>query len=377
MLVARFVLSGVFFGCLLLTASRGAIVGLALGSFAAWVAAGFPRPRSGWLILCCAVIAVVSILLGTRAVQRMASLSPSEGSTASRIAIYRCVPAMVIAAPGGWGHGRAASAYENWFQDPSDTATFKNLLSTHATWIVERGILFFVCYAALWILALWLCNPVALGVMIAWGTCCALSHVGGAWWMWVVPAVSLGVSLRDRWKRKAWPPRTAWIRATGLLALIVASFFLVSVRMKTDVHYDGRVVRIGSGPPTMWFLAPDFSVLGRTYGKNLQTLGNVAVAQSWDAVQSPVVLSGNAPEPPDSLVCDHIIWLSPPAGISPGLKQLVERASRKTIIWGDLRSDSNPSALRGWFESLQGAQWGVYQGRGKYVGDVLGSVTKM
>ena len=367
----RLLISGVFFGCLLLTASRGALIGLGLGGFAAWAAVGFPRPKIGWLVLAVAL----SGFLGMRTIQRMSCLSPSEGSTASRIAIYRCVPAMVMAAPGGWGYGRAASAYENWFQGPDDTTSFKNLLSTHATWIVEHGLLFFVCYAALWIAALWMCHPVALGVLVTWGTCCAFSHVGGAWWMWFVPALALLGSLRDRWKRNAWPPRTAWISAAAILTLIFVLFFGAST--KAAIHYEGRVVRVGSGAPELWFLAPDFSVMGKTHGKNLRALGNIAVAQRWADVQSPLVLSGNAPDPPDSSVCESVIWLNPPARISPQLRRLVEKAPRKIILWGDLRSDANPVELRSWFESLPGACWVVVPGRGKYLGDVLDRVTKL
>ncbi|MFA7234041.1 MAG: hypothetical protein WC076_08005, partial [Terrimicrobiaceae bacterium] len=75
-------------------------------------------------------------------------------------------------------------------------------------------------------------------------------------------------------------------------------------------------------------------------------MGNIAVAQRWDDVRSPLVLSGNAPDPPDSFVCENIIWLNPPAKISPRLKRFVESAAHKTIVWGALRSDANPVELR-------------------------------
>ncbi|MFZ4780212.1 MAG: hypothetical protein ACOYM3_33060, partial [Terrimicrobiaceae bacterium] len=435
--------------------------------------------------------------LGARSIQRMSSLSPSEGSTASRIAIYRCVPAMVMAAPGGWEPGRAASAYENWFQDPGDTTTFKNLLSTHATWIVERGILFFVCYAVLWTLALWFCNPAALGVLVAWGTCCTFSHVGGAWWMWVVPGLAvfvsawtkvathrgngrparLGwramrrqrplvspiqnwgrhgghpssnnsaahgrtfrqahapelvegdahapcetaairhepVSLGGRWNQ--WPSRSTSCVFAGALFTGLLLFFLTAAMgcLNSGVHYDGKIVRVGTGKPIICFLAPDFSVVGKTYGKSLRAMGSLAVAEHWEDVQTPslLVLSGEPPnpvrfaenrgtgilpvlekdrvgrmppmqagrgEPPalaDIPACGALVWLNPPAKISPELKRLVENTPRKTIFWGALRSDSNPRELRAWFESLPGTRWFVVPGRGKFLGDGLGIVTKL
>lgn len=371
--------SGIFFGCLLLTASRGALAGLGLGSVAAWAASGFPLPKSWWLVPACAALAILTALLGARAIHRVSSLSANEGSTASRIAIYSRVPAMVAAAPGGWGHGRAASAYENWFQDPGDPATFKNLLSTHATWVAERGILFFACYAAVWVLALCLCSPAALGVLVAWGTCCAFSYVGGAWWMWLVPALALGVSLHERWKRKIWPARTAWISAAVILATTCVAFFGAAALSKNTVHYDGRVVRVGSRLPALWFLIPDLSVMGKAPGKSLRALGNVAVAQGWEDVPSSsvVFLSGNAPDPAVPFVCGSITWLNPPAKISPRLQRIVEEAERKTIVWGALRTDASPAGLRAWFETLPNARWVVFPGRGRYFGDVLGNVTKL
>ena len=375
----RFLISALFFGCLLLTASRGALVGLGLGSIAAWVASGFPRPKPGkWIVLCASVV-LLSTVVGSRAIQRMASLSPSEGSTSSRIAVYRWVPAMVVAAPKGWGMGNAAISYENWFQDPGDSTSFKNLLSTHATWIVERGMLFLLAYSALWVLALTLCNPLALGVLVTWGTCAAFSHVGGAWWMWVIPALALGQALRDRWGKKSWPARPAWLVSSLLFVAVCVLFLLLGVTHAPSpaIRYDGRVVRVGSGQPDLWFLAPDVSVMGKTYGKMLRSMGNVAVARHWDDVRSPLVLSGNAPDPSGALACERLVWLNPPASISSALQLLVQRSTNKRIVWGAQRSDANPAALRAWFVPLPNAQWSALPGRGKYLGDALGCVSEL
>jgi hypothetical protein len=76
-------------------------------------------------------------------------------------------------------------------------------------------------------------------------------------------------------------------------------------------------------------------------------------------------------------VCDVLIWLNPPAKISPRLGRFVESAAHKTIVWGALRSDANPVELRAWFDPLPNARWVVYPGRAKYLGDVLDSVTKL
>jgi hypothetical protein len=157
--------------------------------------------------------------------------------------------------------------------------------------------------------------------------------------------------------------------------------------------------------------------MGKTYGKSLRSMGSVAVAERWENVRNPslLVLSGNppnpvrfaenrgtgilpvfgscrmgrmpvpllravsgeSPTPPDLPACDALVWLNPPAQISPQLRRFVEKASHKTILWGALRSDANPLALRAWFESLAGARWVVVPGRGKFLGDALDTVTKL
>jgi len=379
----RGLLSGIFFSCLLLTASRGALIGLGIGSLAVWGASGFPKPRAQWVIVASLSIVLLAVGFGGKTMKRMSTLSSSDGSIASRIAIYRCVPSMVIAAPGGWGKGHGAEAYENWFQDAGNASSFKNLLSTHATWIVERGILFFALYLALWILALWMSAaiPVALGVLVAWGVALAFSHVGGIWWSWIIPALALGVALTRRWRERDWPTLCGWGVVGALMTMILALFVATGIMTapKPGVSYHGSVIRVGGELPRRWFLSPDLSVMGTTYGRDLRQLGSFAIAEHWDALRNPpmLILSGNPPDgssPPALRYCNELVWLNPPSEISPQLKRFIEGAAHKTIVWGGLRTDADPRALRRWFESLHDVRWIVLPGRGKYLGDSLATV---
>ena len=59
----RGLLSGIFFSCLLLTASRGALIGLGIGSLAVWGASGFPKPRAQWVIVASLSIVDVTRLI--------------------------------------------------------------------------------------------------------------------------------------------------------------------------------------------------------------------------------------------------------------------------------------------------------------------------
>lgn len=376
----QILLAGFFFACLLLTASRGAIFGLGLGALATWGLSGFPRPKSVRPAVACLVLVITVALSGSGVMRRLTTLSPSEGSTASRMAIYQCVPSMILAAPWGWGTGRGAEAYGNWFQSPSDTTLFKNLLSTHATWAVEWGWCFLAVYLFAWTAALLIClsHPTAFGILVIWGTCCAFSHVGARWWMWIVPLLTVCLALRECRIRQAWPSGRAWvaallISATAFLAVLVAGSIIAS---KPPIHNDGRVVRVGSNAPEFWLLAPDISVVGKTYGKNLRGFSSFAIAERWEDVPSraTVVLTGNAPMPRDIPQCAKLIWLNPPEQLTEKLMQLVERASGTTMMWGALRTDANPIEIRAWFDSLHNGRWRVVKGRGMYLGDVLESI---
>jgi hypothetical protein len=120
-------------------------------------------------------------------------------------------------------------------------------------------------------------------------------------------------------------------------------------------------------------------VIGKTCGKQLRSLGDLTIAQESDDLESPslLVLSGTAPVPSEPCSVDNLIWLNPPAKIDSKLMQVVESARHKTVIWGGLRSDANPDKIRTWMEALPDSRWISVPGRGKYLGDALGCVTKL
>jgi len=379
----RFALAGAFFSGILLTASRGALIALAIGSFVAWVASGFPRPTMKAFLIGILAVLLLAFIFGERSFHRMSSLSPSEGSTTSRLVVYRAIPSMLVSAPMGWGWGNGAPAYENWFQNPADHTHFKNLLSTHATWIVEGGVLFALAYLLLWAAAFLLCsrNPVALGVVVVWGVSCAFSHVGGVWLLWMVPGLAILQVLCDRCRHSCWPTPRAW--GYSLLAVGGALTLLLSLGFRSasnpEVRYRDKILSVGSQPTQIWFLAPDVSVLGKTYGKEFRNLGSFAIVEDWKDIptQSFVVLSGSPANPPQSVNCREIRWLNPPATISPEILALLRQTPQVSVYWGAMRGDASSQETRRQLESLPHAQWSAIPGRGKFLGDVLHHVTKL
>jgi len=371
----QFLGAALFFAALLLTASRGALIALAVGSFTAWIIAGRPKPRWSLLLLGCVAAMILVAVFGGRLSQRMQTLSPDEGSTASRITIYQSIPAMIVAAPGGWGLGNAAHAFENWFQPIEETTSFKNLLSTHGTWMVERGWLFSVFYLLVWSLALLLAwaRPAAFGLLVTWGTCAAWSHLGGAWWMWTAPLLAVGVSLHARYRRKIWPTRSTYACVLLLpILFLLTSLVVMTWRAGRDrIFNDGSVVWVGGKSPTLWFLQPDFSVMGRTYGKKLRSIGNLAIANRWEQIPdgAALVLSGSVATPTKLPRLSKIIWLNPPALLLEEFSQLIHQTPATHIIWGELRSDADPTQLRNSVQSLPNVCWRTAGGKAKYLGD--------
>lgn len=66
----------------------------------------------------------------------------------------------------------------------------------------------------------------------------------------------------------------------------------------------------------------------------------------------------------------HLVWLNPPASLSPRERDLILRATRVTILNSTSRQDAPPPDWREWLESLDKARWIALPGRPKYLGDV-------
>lgn len=375
------VLSGVFGGMMVMTASRGAVVALVAGVFAYLWAAGFPRPRGRQMAGFFGVLVVFGVFVGFgRMGERMAESSGEDGSITSRVAIFKAMPSMLAAAPQGWGVGQSAEAYQNWFQAPEDIRTYKHLLSTHATWMVERGRGFRFLYILGWMVVLILCAnaPASLGVWVVYGAAGIFSHVGGDWRLGVLPALALALALWRRAVGQSWPEGRTWRNGVLVAGVLTAGLAMVGELTNKGILRVDESVRVGIDRPKIWYFAPDIAVLGKAYGKAIRKRESVGAA--WDmavirkALPSEIVLSGSAPigEGDKFSPACAITWLNPPARLDGEQQRILEMATKKTIIWGEQRSDANPRRLKAWFEELPGGQWIFVRGKGLFLGDSLG-----
>lgn len=373
---AALLLSGAFAAVLVMTASRGALVALVVGGIAMWGAWGFIRPKP-WQA---AAVLAGGVMLGVfsgfgRMGERVVESSAQEGSITSRVEIFKAVPAMLVVAPCGWGRGQSAEGYQNWFQELDDMRTYKHLISTHATWMVEWGWGFRIGYVLGWVVVLVLCaySPACFGVWMAFGVAGLFSHVGGDWRLVVAPVVALGFALKNRFADREWPGFRAWL-GVGVAAAVGMLFLgVVGAITRPELQKGEDRILWGAGRPKMWFYAPSPVVLGKTYGKSLRRFGSVGVTSMAESVdrKQPVriVLSGSSQIKAGEHFSEPyaLIWLNPPGRLDAEQKRVLEKASEKIIVWGEFRSNANPTLLKAEIMGLPKARWVTVFGGGMFL----------
>lgn len=354
-----------------MTASRGAVIALLVGGVAWWLAAGRPVPRKGWPFVAVAALflGVMIVVPGTMG-KRLACTSPQEPSITSRVEVYRAIPKLLLSAPGGWGSGQAAAAYENWFQLENDTRHYKNLLSTHGTWFVEWGWMLRLLYLMGWgaVLLLAWRVPVSFGIWIAWGAACCFSHVGKEWSLWIIPMASLFPvfwCLRNEMWKPSW---RQWL-SVGVTALAGCLLLAALGISGNTIRKSAYSIVVGRGGDL--FYQPDERVLGTAWGKIMREQGNVIVATDWEgmkqAVSGRIVFSGDAPVSPGASFSGRsLVWINPPPKLDEAQRKVVLSARKSLFLWGQLRTDANPMTLRSW-ASQSGVAWVDLPGTGLYV----------
>jgi hypothetical protein len=109
-----------------------------------------------------------------------------------------------------------------------------------------------------------------LGIGLTFGVSGIFTHVAESTWLWSVPVAALLCVLTARWRATDWPRRNAWIQATAVAVVVVATFWSIgAVRSARSIRGSKHLVVIGRGNPTLWVVA-NRAVLGEQYGKTLR-----------------------------------------------------------------------------------------------------------
>ncbi|MEM6821807.1 MAG: O-antigen ligase family protein [Verrucomicrobiota bacterium] len=271
-------ISLVLFLPLFLTASRGAIVALGIAYGVCFFGRAGVSWKIRWSMLVGAVLMFgVSLLLSYDADRIFTTLDPNDASSQRRLEVWSHVPAMIQAAPFGWGIGNASEAYEQWFQPLEDPVQLKHLLSSHFTWLVEFGWLGRLGYLSLWVAIFWVCCPgslkswlrVPLAIWIAFAVMAAFNAVGERWTLWGIPIFWLMMALVFRKERLL--PVVYPVAGSILVGIAFGlSVFLFPKSIAGEVYFDRQTVRLGQGVVRYVFVEPKIRILGEFYGHTIR-----------------------------------------------------------------------------------------------------------
>ena len=290
-----------FFWCELKTGSRGAFTAMLLGGLA--MAVLHVHSRFSWKRFA-AVGGTAAVLMalvgfgvfGSRVGRR---LFATDWSNLERLRIWREVPRMLAAAPGGWGVNQSGAVFCDWFQDPKTFHPLVWLVNSHLTWIVELGCWFCAAYVFVWLAVTLLSLRSAwrgsrtgmlvagLAVMLfvsAW-----FSTVGVFCSLWVLPGLALLAFLVRNAKR--FDRTSVILLSVSLLLAAAAPFAIVRVgRAMAPVRGGiGAITRaagvtvVGAGVPEV-YLVPDEEVLSVGGGMGRDVRRHIAKRKKVPAI---------------------------------------------------------------------------------------------
>lgn len=283
--------------CLVHTYSRGGMLAFILGAIPLVIFA--PRPwskvRVGALVV--SIWIAIGAVVYLQAHERYSrGLVDRDESILNRLELWSAAPAMIAAAPEGWGHGTAGHSYMSWFQPEDRREGYRTMVNSHLTWLVEFGWPFRIFYVLAWAGVLLICLPsrgqpwlaIPFGVWIAFGVAALFSSVAESPWLWIVPTAAFAAAVVGRIGRRAWPTRSASLAfgagAGAALLMLAATLFL-----PTDIRKIGEAVHVGAGKPDWWVVA-DPAVLGNTYGKTFRKYRSANRDVSVAIVENPSAL---------------------------------------------------------------------------------------
>lgn len=369
---------------LAMTGSRGGLVALLVG-IAVLLVAGARTAGDRARLAAAALLATCVFLLSPAG--RRWQPPAEDGSAASRVRVFARVPAMVAAAPTGWGPGRSGEAYRQWFQ-VGDTAIYRHVLSTHAVWLTERpwvaGWLYLFGWgvALVWVApgrAPWTAGALACGVAFAVAGC--FSHVGERAVAWAFPGAWLVAAGVARAREGRWP----WPRAFAATALAAAGAMAALLLMgwpgPTEPRLRAGVVELPpteSGPPARRLAVAADGPMATWLGAALRaarpvgTTVGFAWADGAELRAEAVFLVG----PVDvgqlrfSAFPRRVIWASP-LGVLPWQFPDGLREARFTVLRGQFAGFS-PEPWTAFFAAQGQGEVVTVRGQGDFLQDVWG-----
>jgi hypothetical protein len=343
--------------CLILTQSRGGLVGMIASGLIvlAWAPRPFPLWRSLAVIITCVGLAVFALAMNAET-RYAKGLSGKDRSIDNRLLIWEKVPSMIHDAPGGWGLGNSGDAYMQWYQPITRGEGYRTLVNSHLTWLTEFSWLERIAYVVSWATVLVLLWPssdhrwfsIPFATWIALGICASFSSVAEAPLLWIIPALALACVLFVRLRKRVWPSLGLWLSGALVSTVILGGILFWGAWLSSTVSvyspHEG-IVTLGSKLPKIWIVAPNRSVLGEHYGHEVrrgfdaepsfQEMGLGVVSELKNAPQNQIlVFSGQIPPMFGALTASQIILINP-APASANNIQVLTGFTKVTVIVGE------------------------------------------
>jgi hypothetical protein len=264
--------------CLVHTFSRGGILAACMGFVT--VIAHAPRPWPQWRTLgvLVAIGIVVATFLDLNAEQRFTQgIVTEDRSISNRIELWKSAPRMIMDAPNGWGLGNAGQAYIEWYQPLGHRETYRTLVNSHLTWLVEFGWPLRILYLLGWTGIFAVCWPVAdvrwtavpFGIWVTFAIGAFFSSVAEAPCLWILPGISFLPVIFYRFKcggasiYRCLAAPVATVVGIGVLSIIAENTGGLPLRCENGV------VIVGHGVP-MVRVVTSATVFGRYPGRRLR-----------------------------------------------------------------------------------------------------------
>ena len=383
------VLSIASFGCLVATSSRGGFLAFLAGLGIVFLSR--IRAFLNWKRLLPVVVALslaAGWIVWSGQSERLAKNLFREGQAeTSRLLVWREVPRMIVEAPGGWGFGKSARAYIDWYQKKNN-CLLQNMISGHLTFLVEAGWPLRVGYVMFWLLALILSfrqalagkSPVPCAVLTAFAVAACFNPVVAIAELWVLPVACMVMVLnRERHAVGNWRTRLVPLLLAGVGTVVfVASVLVLKAEFedgsRPTIRKSGDAVVLNGDEPKVWIADDDYVLHGGYWWMEGQEIRKYyqahpdAPASAWvrsvgslPAHADRIVLVGTAASDylalPSRPLAREIVFLSPDCTWRAVPEEILGKAKVKLVV-GNLAARLSPDYIDPpkWVEVVRGAE---------------------
>ena len=276
--IAASAAAAAFFVCIVLTGSRGSLVGFAAGLLPAAVFRfrAALRSRVFWISVAAAVAATACWfgLLHSDHLLRGFSGGGLGWSNAIRLDMFRLAPRMMVDAPEGWGFVGAGRAYFDWYQPIDDMYMTGSLMNDHLTTLANCGwagrFLYFLAASLFFFLSFSFARRekslMPASVLFATAVMSCFNPLLSKNWLLAVPAFAacrLAVqAFNVRGRRLVVLSGSSLIAAVALTLAVFCAGSLTPPPDGLRIAATGRQVRVSGMQPAAWIVDDGQGALG-------------------------------------------------------------------------------------------------------------------